>query len=134
MVNVFTWWWAQCWSIKACNICVVCYGVVTTHRQIAHGLPVWRIFNRGFENFDILLKNATEIGVVRKLWPVHICVVCHAITTACGQIEHIEINYDAHTDAVRLRTNTTHAVDQYDTFSVGFFKLLIFYWKMQQKL
>ncbi len=36
--------------------------------QTAYSLPVWHIFlNRFFFNFDILLKNATEIGVVRKL-------------------------------------------------------------------
>ncbi len=34
-----------------------------------YGLSVQRIFNMVFYNFDILLKNATEIGLVRK-WRV----------------------------------------------------------------
>ncbi len=39
-----------------------------------------------------------------------------------GQIELIEINYDAHTNAVRPCT-----IRQYDTFLIGFFKILILY-------
>ncbi len=71
--------------------------------------------------------------VVVDLRPVHICMVCHTVTTthsletACGQIEHIEINHDAYTDAVRLLTGRACAVCQYDTFFIGFFKILIFY-------
>ncbi len=44
---------------------------------------------------------------LKVLRPVHACSVCHVVTTALslktsyGQIEHIEINYDAHTNAVR---------------------------------
>ncbi len=47
------------------------------------------------------------------LRPVHTRVVYHAVTTsrglktACGQIEHIEINYDTHTNADRIRSDWT---------------------------
>ncbi len=39
----------------------------TLRRHNASSQSVWRIFNRFFKIFDILLKNATEIGVVRNL-------------------------------------------------------------------
>ncbi len=49
----------------------------------------------------------TSIQVLR---PVHTCAVCHAVKITCGQIEHIEINYDAHTNVVRPHTGRMHAV------------------------
>ncbi len=53
----------------------------------------------------------------------YVTPVCHAVVTtsglktACSQIEHIEINYDAHTN-----TGRTHPVCQYDTFFNKIFK------------
>ncbi len=51
---------------------------------------------------------------------VHTCVVFHAVTTTCRQIEHIEINYDAHTNVVR-----PCVVCQYDSFLKRFYKIFI---------
>ncbi len=51
----------------------------------------------------------------------HLRSLSHTVKTmrglkiVCDQIEHIEINYDAHTNVVRLRT-----VCQYDTFLMGY--------------
>ncbi len=56
------------------------------------------------------------------LRPAHSCVVCntiatpHGLETACDQIEHVEINCDAHTNAARPCAGRTHVVCQYGTF------------------
>ncbi len=53
------------------------------------------------------------------------------LETACDQIKHIEINYDALTKMVKLhagktRTGRMHVVCQYDTFLKRFSLILIF--------
>ncbi len=61
--------------------------------------------------------------------PVHTCAVCntvktaHDLETACGQVEHIKINYDANTNEVRPHADRTHVVFQYDAFLIGVFFL-----------
>ncbi len=39
-----------------------------------------------------------------------------------GHIEHVEINYDTHNNAVRPRTGRTYAVCKYDAFFNNVFK------------